>query len=82
MGFVHPLDAVLDSFGVARDKRGNVQATPDCEVSNGYQTSVPKVFAAGDMRSGQSLVIRAVADGRRCARAVDKFLMGNSLLPA
>lgn len=81
MGFVHPLDAVLDSFGIERDKRGNALALPDSEVERGYQTSVPKVFAAGDMRSGQSLVIRAVADGRKCARAVDKFLMGKSLLP-
>ncbi|MGN1394311.1 MAG: glutamate synthase subunit beta [Succinivibrionaceae bacterium] len=82
MGFVHPLDAVLDGFGVARDKRGNIQANPDCNAKDGFQTSVEKVFAAGDMRSGQSLVVRAMSEGRRCARAVDKYLMGTSLLPS
>lgn len=82
MGFTHPLDAVLDGFGVERDQRGNVKANPDSEANGGFQTSVPKVFAAGDMRSGQSLVVRAMSEGRRCARAVDKFLMGTSLLPS
>jgi glutamate synthase (NADPH/NADH) small chain len=82
MGFVHPLDAVLDGFGVKRDQRGNAAAVPDPDAESGFMTSVPKVFAAGDMRSGQSLVVRAMSEGRRCARAVDKYLMGVSLLPA
>lgn len=82
MGFVHPLDAVLDGFGVKRDQRGNAAAIPDPDAESGFMTSVPKVFAAGDMRSGQSLVVRAMSEGRRCARAVDKYLMGVSLLPA
>lgn len=81
MGFVHPIDSVLDSFGVARDKRGNVAANPDYDANGCFQTSIPKVFAAGDMRSGQSLVVRAISEGRRCARAVDAYLMGTSLLP-
>ena len=55
---------------------------PDPDAESGFMTSVPKVFAAGDMRSGQSLVVRAMSEGRRCARAVDKYLMGVSLLPA
>ncbi|MCP4700276.1 MAG: glutamate synthase subunit beta [Gammaproteobacteria bacterium] len=77
MGFVHPThDGILKELGVATDPRGNVQA--DTEH---YQTSVKKVFAAGDMRSGQSLVVRAIREGRRAARAVDKFLMGRSELP-
>jgi glutamate synthase (NADPH/NADH) small chain len=70
---------VLDAFGVDRDKRGNAKATtdgPDC-----YRTSVDKVFAAGDMRRGQSLVVWAIREGRQCARAVDEFLMGVSTLP-
>ncbi|MDD6176340.1 MAG: glutamate synthase subunit beta [Ruminobacter sp.] len=80
-GFLHPLDAVLDSFGVERDQRGNVKANPDSSVKNAFKTSVDKVFAAGDMRSGQSLVVRAMSEGRRCAHAVDEYLMGVSLLP-
>jgi len=80
MGFVHPVHAgMLDELGIARDGRGNVQASVD--GSNAYQTSIPKVFAAGDMRRGQSLVVWAIREGRQAARAVDAFLMGSSELP-
>jgi glutamate synthase (NADPH/NADH) small chain len=79
MGFVSPVQQVLDAFGVQKDARGNVRATVDGE--NCYQTSVPKVFTAGDMRRGQSLVVWAIREGRQCARAVDEFLMGSSELP-
>ncbi len=79
MGFVSPVQAVLDGFGVDKDPRGNVKATTDGEGC--YLTSVPKVFAAGDMRRGQSLVVWAIREGRQCARAVDEFLMGFSELP-
>ncbi|ETF03055.1 dihydropyrimidine dehydrogenase subunit A [Advenella kashmirensis W13003] len=76
MGFVSPVAAVLEALGVEKDQRGNVRAN----VEN-YRTSVDKVFAAGDMRRGQSLVVWAIREGRQCARAVDEFLMGASLLP-
>lgn len=76
MGFVHPVEAVLNAAGVEKDGRGNVKANTE-----NYQTSVSKVFAAGDMRRGQSLVVWAIREGRQCARAVDEFLMGSSLLP-
>ena len=79
MGFVSPVATVLDAFGVEKDNRGNAKATTDGEGC--YLTSVPKVFAAGDMRRGQSLVVWAIREGRQCARAVDEFLMGSSLLP-
>lgn len=79
MGFVSPVAQVLDAFGVNKDVRGNAKATTDGEGC--YQTSVPKVFAAGDMRRGQSLVVWAIREGRQCARAVDEFLMGSSVLP-
>ncbi|MFN4148240.1 MAG: glutamate synthase subunit beta [Rhodocyclaceae bacterium] len=79
MGFVQPVQTVLDAFGVAKDARGNVLATTDGPGC--YATSVPKVFAAGDMRRGQSLVVWAIREGRQCARAVDEFLMGSSVLP-
>jgi glutamate synthase (NADPH/NADH) small chain len=79
MGFVSPLQSLLEEFGVARDARGNAQAPT--EGSGAYATSVPKVFAAGDMRRGQSLVVWAIREGRQCARAVDEFLMGFSELP-
>ncbi len=79
MGFVSPLASVLESFGVAKDARGNVKASTEGPVS--YQTNVPKVFAAGDMRRGQSLVVWAIREGRQAARAVDEFLMGRSDLP-
>ncbi|QEE23170.1 glutamate synthase subunit beta [Rhodanobacter glycinis] len=79
MGFVSPVQGVLDAFGVDKDKRGNAKATTDGESC--YRTSVNKVFAAGDMRRGQSLVVWAIREGRQCARAVDEFLMGASTLP-
>ncbi|GIK25419.1 MAG: glutamate synthase subunit beta [Betaproteobacteria bacterium] len=79
MGFISPVGGVLDSFGVAKDARGNAQAATD--GAGCYQTSVDKVFAAGDMRRGQSLVVWAIREGRQCARAVDEFLMGSSTLP-
>ena len=79
MGFVSPVQKVLDAFGVAKDPRGNARA--GTEGSGCYATSVPKVFAAGDMRRGQSLVVWAIREGRQCARAVDEFLMGSSALP-
>ena len=77
MGFVHPLhEGMLKELGVELDPRGNVQA--DTEQ---YQTSIKKVFSAGDMRRGQSLVVWAIREGRQCARAVDEYLMGSSDLP-
>jgi glutamate synthase (NADPH/NADH) small chain len=77
MGFVGPVHSgLLAALDVAKDGRGNVQADTDS-----YRTSVPKVFAAGDMRRGQSLVVWAIREGRQCARAVDEFLMGCSELP-
>jgi len=79
MGFVSPVQSVLDGFGVAKDARGNARATT--EGSGSYATSVPKVFAAGDVRRGQSLVVWAIREGRQCARAVDEFLTGRSELP-
>ena len=79
MGFVSPVAQVLDAFGVDRDARGNARATTDGEGC--YKTSVDKVFVAGDMRRGQSLVVWAIREGRQCARAVDEFLMGASVLP-
>ncbi|MFA7557962.1 MAG: glutamate synthase subunit beta, partial [Hydrogenophaga sp.] len=79
MGFVHPVATVLDAFGVDKDARGNAKASTD--FTGGYATSAPKVFAAGDMRRGQSLVVWAIREGRQAARAVDEFLMGYSDLP-
>jgi glutamate synthase (NADPH/NADH) small chain len=79
MGFVHPVATVLEAFGVAKDARGNAKATT--EFTGGYATNVAKVFAAGDMRRGQSLVVWAIREGRQAARAVDEFLMGFSNLP-
>ena len=80
MGYVHPVHAgMIDELGVAKDARGNVRATTD--GAGCYATSVPKVFAAGDMRRGQSLVVWAIREGRQCAREVDAFLMGSSDLP-
>jgi glutamate synthase (NADPH/NADH) small chain len=77
MGFVHPLhEGMIKSLNVALDARGNVSAD-----TSSYLTSVPKVFAAGDMRRGQSLVVWAIREGRQCAHAVDKFLMGSTTLP-
>jgi glutamate synthase (NADPH/NADH) small chain len=79
MGFVSPVQSILDGFGVQKDPRGNAKATTD--GAGCYSTSVPKVFSAGDMRRGQSLVVWAIREGRQCARAVDEFLMGHSELP-
>jgi len=77
MGFVHPMHkGLLEDLGVDLDRRGNVDA--DTET---YQTSIPKVFSAGDMRRGQSLVVWAIREGRQCAAAVDAFLMGDTELP-
>jgi glutamate synthase (NADPH) small chain len=77
MGFVHPVhEGMIDALGVALDPRGNVKAD-----TVGYASSRPKVFAAGDMRRGQSLVVWAIREGRQCAHAVDRFLMGESRLP-
>jgi len=79
MGFVAPVASVLDAFGVERDARGNARAST--EFTGGYKTNVDKVFAAGDMRRGQSLVVWAIREGRQAARAVDEYLMGVSDLP-
>jgi len=79
MGFVNPVATVLDAFGVDKDARGNAKAST--EFTGGYATNVAKVFAAGDMRRGQSLVVWAIREGRQAARAVDEFLMGFSDLP-
>ena len=79
MGFTSPAASVLEAFGVQRDARGNARAGTD--DGTGYRTNVDKVFAAGDMRRGQSLVVWAIREGRQAARAVDEFLMGRSLLP-
>jgi glutamate synthase (NADPH/NADH) small chain len=77
MGFVGPVQGgLLEQLGVSKDPRGNVAADTES-----YRTSLPKVFAAGDMRRGQSLVVWAIREGRQCARAVDEFLMGCSELP-
>ena len=77
MGYMHPVHrGMLDALGVAYDARGNVNADTDT-----YRTSVSKVFAAGDTRRGQSLIVWAIREGRQCARAVDEFLMGVSELP-
>lgn len=79
MGFVSPIASVLEAFGIEKDARGNARASVD--AVGGYATNVDKVFAAGDMRRGQSLVVWAIREGRQAARAVDLFLMGVSDLP-
>ncbi len=77
MGFVHPVhEGMLRELGVELDERGNVLANTDQ-----YQTSLSRVFSAGDMRRGQSLVVWAIREGRQCARAIDEYLMGSSDLP-
>jgi glutamate synthase (NADPH/NADH) small chain len=77
MGYLHPVhEGMLDELDVKYDARGNVAADTES-----YQTSVPKVFAAGDTRRGQSLIVWAIREGRQCARAVDEFLAGSSELP-
>jgi glutamate synthase (NADPH/NADH) small chain len=79
MGFVNPVATMLESFGIDKDARGNAKAST--EAQGGYATNVPKVYAAGDIRRGQSLVVWAIREGRQAARAVDEFLMGRSELP-
>jgi glutamate synthase (NADPH/NADH) small chain len=79
MGFVSPVASVLESFGVDKDARGNARAGTD--EGTGYRTNVDKVFAAGDMRRGQSLVVWAIREGRQAAREVDAYLTGASTLP-
>jgi glutamate synthase (NADPH) small chain len=79
MGFTAPVSPILEAFGIDKDARGNAKATTD--FIGGYATNVPKVFAAGDMRRGQSLVVWAIREGRQAARSVDEFLMGFSDLP-
>ena len=69
MGFLGPEQPLLEQLGVERDERGNVKAAA-------YETSVPGVFAAGDARRGQSLIVWAINEGRRCAQAVDRRLAG------
>jgi glutamate synthase (NADPH/NADH) small chain len=77
MGFLGPRKlGMVEQAGVKLDPRGNIAAN-----TLDYQSSVPKIFAAGDMRRGQSLVVWAIREGRQCARAVDEFLMGSSTLP-
>lgn len=78
MGFVHPVKSVIEAFGVNTTDRGNVDASTE---EGGYRTNVDKVFAAGDMRRGQSLVVWAIREGRQAAREVDGYLMGESVLP-
>jgi glutamate synthase (NADPH/NADH) small chain len=79
MGFVNPVATVLDAFKVEKDGRGNAKA--DTESAQAYSTNVPKVFASGDMRRGQSLVVWAIREGRQAARAIDQYLMGSTILP-
>ena len=79
MGFMGPQQTMLDKFLIEKDQRGNAKASTEGEKA--YSTSRKKVFAAGDMRRGQSLVVWAIREGRQCARAVDEFLMGSSVLP-
>ena len=79
MGFTAPVASVLDAFGVDKDNRGNAKAPTETPAA--YKTNVAKVFAAGDMRRGQSLVVWAIREGRQAAKAIDEFLMGTSALP-
>ena len=79
MGFTNPVGSLLEAFGVEKDARANAKATTDGEGC--YRTNVDKVFAAGDVRRGQSLVVWAIREGRQAAREVDAFLMGSSVLP-
>jgi glutamate synthase (NADPH/NADH) small chain len=76
MGFMHPMqEGLLKQLDVDLDERGNVKAT-----EGQYQTNIPKIFTAGDMRRGQSLVVWAISEGRECARKVDEYLVGHSVL--
>jgi glutamate synthase (NADPH/NADH) small chain len=78
MGFLHPVhEGMVEQLGVDLDKRGNVRASEE-----DYKTTIDKVFVAGDMRRGQSLVVWAIREGRQCARSVDQYLMGSTDLPA
>jgi glutamate synthase (NADPH) small chain len=79
MGFTNPVSSLLEAFGVEKDARQNAKATTDGEGC--YKTNVDKVYAAGDVRRGQSLVVWAIREGRQAAREVDVFLMGSSVLP-
>ncbi|MBO9686986.1 glutamate synthase subunit beta [Roseateles chitosanitabidus] len=79
MGFTSPVASIVDAFGVTKDARGNAKAST--EFTGGYKTNAAKVFAAGDMRRGQSLVVWAIREGRQAARSIDEFLMGDSALP-
>ena len=79
MGFISPVGGLLEAFGVAKDARGNALAPTD--GTGCYATNAAGIFAAGDTRRGQSLVVWAIREGRQCARAVDEFLMGSSTLP-
>jgi glutamate synthase (NADPH/NADH) small chain len=76
-GFVHPQQGLIEAFGLDTDSRKNIRAT-----AAEYQTSKEKIFAAGDCRRGQSLVVWAISEGREAARKIDEFLMGESLLEA
>jgi glutamate synthase (NADPH/NADH) small chain len=78
MGFVSPVAGVLDTFGIEKDQQGNAKAHTE---EGGYFTNIPKIFAAGDMRKGQSLVVWAIREGRQAARSIDQYLMGYSILP-
>ena len=78
MGFTNPVNTLLEGFGVEKDGRGNAKASTDI---GGYKTNVEGVFAAGDVRRGQSLVVWAIREGRQAAREVDAFLMGATSLP-
>jgi len=76
MGFLYPQkEGLLNELGIELDERGNVKAS-----EKNYQTNISKIFTAGDMRRGQSLVVWAISEGRECARKVDEFLMGHSVL--
>jgi glutamate synthase (NADPH/NADH) small chain len=80
MGFVHPVhEGMIEELGIDLDGRGNIKG--ETEGANAYKTSIDGVFAAGDMRRGQSLVVWAIREGRQCARSVDEYLMGASELP-
>lgn len=76
MGFLHPQhEGLIHELGVELDERGNIRAD-----EKKFQTNIPKIFTAGDMRRGQSLVVWAISEGRECARRVDQYLMGSSVL--
>ena len=79
MGFTNPVGSLLEAFGVEKDARQNAKATTDGEGC--YKTNVAGVYAAGDVRRGQSLVVWAIREGRQAAREVDAFLMGSTTLP-